>query len=192
MMKIQNSSALTKNRKSQSGMTFVETAVALGILLVVATGVMGLGATALTTTENQGHLAARTAEYAQDKMEQLLALRFCDSASNTAPTVGYITQPAGGTGLAGCNFPASPAFPTALTGGGLNVNAPVAGYVDYLDASGNPVPVNGAWLYIRVWQITAPSPQLKQISVTAQVRAAVGGVAYAPNSTVEALKSYPF
>ena len=190
-MKRQNSSALTKNRKLQTGMTFVETAVALGILLVVATGVMGLGATALTTTENQGHLAARTAEYAQDKMEQLLALRFCDSTSNTAPTVGYITQNAGGTGLAGCNPATNP--PTPLTGGGLNVNAPVAQYVDYLDASGNPVPANGAWQYIRVWQISAPGPLgLKQISVKAQVRGAVGGVAYTPTSTVEALKSYPF
>lgn len=190
-MKPQNNSARTKNRKSQLGMSFVETVVALGILLVVATGVMGLGATALTTTENQGHLAARTAEYAQDKMEQLLALTFCDNQSNTAPAAGFVTQNNGGTGLAGCNFATTP--PTALTGGGLNVNAPVAQYVDYLDASGNPVPAAGAWLYIRVWQISAPGPLgLKQISVKAQVRGAVGGVAYTPNSTVIALKSYPF
>lgn len=191
-MKPQTNSARTKNRKSQLGMSFVETVVALGILLVVATGVMGLGATALTTTENQGHLAARTAEYAQDKMEQLLALAFCDQQSNTAPANGFVTQNNGGTGLAGCNFPPPPANPTALIGGGLSTTAPTAGYVDYLDASGNPVPAAGAWLYIRVWQITAPSPQLKQIMVKAQVRGAVGGVAYTPNSTVVALKTWPF
>jgi hypothetical protein len=125
-------------------------------------------------------------------MEQLLALKFCDGVSNTAPPAGFITVNNGGTGLAGCTFATTP--PTALTGGGLNTAAPVAQYVDYLDGSGNPVTAAGAWLYIRVWQISAPAGTtgLKLIAVKAQVRNAVGGVAYTPNSTVEALKSYPF
>jgi type II secretory pathway pseudopilin PulG len=185
-----------RNRKSQQGMTAAETLVALGILLIVASGVMGLAAVAVTTTENQGHLAARAAEYAQDKMEQLMALKFCDSTSNTAPTSGYVTSPTGGTGLAGCASVGVGGAPSVgSAGGGLNTAAPVAQYVDYLDASGNPVAAGGNWAYIRVWQISIPAGTtgLKQITVKAQVRNTVGGNAgLLPNATVIALKSDPF
>lgn len=185
-----------KNRKSQRGMTAAETLVALGVLLIVSAGVMGLAAVAVTTTENQGHLAARAAEYAQDKMEQLMALKFCDSTSNTAPTSGYVTTSTGGTGLAGCASVGVGGAPSVgSAGGGINTAAPVAQYVDYLDASGNPVAAAGNWLYIRVWQISIPAGTtgLKQITVKAQVRNTVGGNAgLLPNATVIALKSDPF
>src|SRR5216684_5592439 len=130
-----------KNRKSQTGMSLVETMIALGLLLVVAAGVLSLGGIALATTENQGHLAARTAEYAQDKMEQLLALRYIDANTDTTvfPSVVNIGV---GTGL--------------VVGGGLNPNAPLAGYSDYVDTSGNPVAAGANWQYVRVWQITTP------------------------------------
>src|ERR1700758_3220450 len=72
----------SRSKKAQAGMTMVETAIAVAMLLVVASGVLGLGVMAVSTTETQGHLAARTAEYAQDKMEQLLALAFCDGGTN--------------------------------------------------------------------------------------------------------------
>ena len=41
------------------------------ILVTLMAGLMSLAGLAISTTENQGHLAARTTEYAQDKMEQL-------------------------------------------------------------------------------------------------------------------------
>src|SRR5260370_42553409 len=122
-----------KNRKSQAGMSLIETMMALGLLLVVAAGVLGLASVALSTTENQGHLAARTAEYAQDKMEQLLALRYKDIQTDTTVFPSVV---GGGTGL--------------VPGGSLNTAAPAAGYVDYLDASGNLVAAGGRWQYIRV------------------------------------------
>ena len=78
-----NTKRLRKLRNSQAGLTLLETVVALGLLLTVAVGILGLGSIAMCTTENQGHLMARTAEYAQDKMEQLLALKFCDKDTNT-------------------------------------------------------------------------------------------------------------
>src|SRR5260221_5363757 len=81
-MKRQRNVFFSRNRNAQAGMTLLETMIALAILLVVAAGVMGLAAVAVSTTETQGHLAARTAEYDQDKMEQLLALKFCDSDTN--------------------------------------------------------------------------------------------------------------
>ncbi len=176
---------LSRSRKSQKGLTLVETMIALAMLLVVAGGVMGLAAVAVTTTETQGHLAARTAEYSQDKMEQLLALKFCDQITDTTvfPAVAGT-----GTGLAGCTNLSNP-VPTATAGG-----PPTAGYVDYLDASGNLVGSGGQWEYTRSWQITVPagSVGLKQITVLTKAKRSVGGSAVVPQATVVALKTYPF
>jgi hypothetical protein len=165
-----------KNRKSQTGMSLVETMIALGLLLVVAAGVLSLGGIALATTENQGHLASRTAEYAQDKMEQLLALRYIDIQTDTTVFPSVITG--AGTGL--------------TPGGSLNPNAPVAGYSDYLDTFGNVVGAGANWQYIRVWQITQAAPKLINVSVLSRVRAGVGQPQLLPQSTVVALKSDPF
>ena|SRR5579863_8268325 len=175
-MKTQRSS----KKQSQAGTTLLETMVALGLLLIIIVGVMSMTLAAIATTENQGHLAARTAEYAQDKMEQLLALTYGDSISDT--TV-FPANDTGGTGL--------------LVGGGLSPTAPVAGYVDYLDSSGNLLTsVGGApptgWFYVRVWQVTNPSTNLKQISVVAQTRTDAGPSGAVPQSTVVAMKTSPF
>ncbi len=193
-MEYRHSAFLSRSRKSQAGMSLLETMIALGMLLVVAGGVMGLAAVAVSTTETQGHLAARTAEYGQDKMEQLLSLAFCDG--NTTGTAGTDTTvfPAvfgAGTGLAGCSDMVN-GVPRA--GGGLSTTAPTAGYVDYLDASGNLVVAAANWEYVRVWQITIPagSTHLKQISVLAQARRSVGNNGLLPQSTVVALKTFPF
>ena len=193
-MRKSRTSARSRNKKSQTGMTMVETAIAIAMLLVVATGVLGLGVVAVSTTETQGHLAARTAEYAQDKMEQLLALAFCDGGTNGTSGTDTTQFPAVAgsgatyTGLAGCS---NMTTGVPLTGGSLNTAAPSTGYVDYLDASGSPVTTN--WEYIRVWQISAPAgtTQMKQISVLVQVNRAIGDGA-APQSTVVAMKTFPF
>jgi len=104
---------------SEQGTTLIETTIATALLLVVMAGLMGMAAMATSITENQGHLSARTTEYAVDKMEQMLELTYGDAQSNTTvfPSVN-----AGGTGL--------------TVGGSSNAAAPVVGYADYLDASG--------------------------------------------------------
>ena len=189
-------------KRQQSGTSLIELMMALLILLVVTVNVMAMAFTALTTTESQGHLAARTAEYAQDKMEQLLSLTFCDGSSDTTK---FPAPPGGGAGLAGCPGPAAATGPGF--GGSANPAAPVAQYVDYLDRSGNLL-VAGAggppagWYYIRVWAITnlpgAVNPgngisNQKQITVTTQVRFGVAGNTQAlPQSTVAVVKSFPF
>src|SRR5438132_12591014 len=175
-MKRQSQFHSLKSRKSQAGISLIETTMALGLLLVVSAGIMGLGAIALSTTETQGHLAARTTEYAQDKMEQLLALKFCDGPTNgTDTTVFPAVVNATGTGLAGCNNPGGNP-PTALSGGSLDPTSPATGYVDYLDTSGNLVASTAAWEYIRAWQISVPtgSAGIKQISVLAQAHYSIG------------------
>src|SRR5260370_9330943 len=83
-MRRQSQFHVLKNRKSQAGFSLVETMIALGLLLVVSAGGIGLGAIALLTTENQGHPAARTAGNSPDNMEKTLALRYQDiPARNT-------------------------------------------------------------------------------------------------------------
>jgi len=166
--------------RSQDGFTLLETLCALGLLAIVAAGVLPLGLLATKLTENQGHLVARTTEYAQDKLEQLLALAYGDSTSDTRVFPATAT---GGTGL--------------TVGGSVNTAAPVNGYVDYLDANGNVLAAaNGApanWFYMREWQVTTPRANLKQVTVTAIVRsAAAGGLGDVPRSSVTALKTSPF
>jgi hypothetical protein len=159
----------------------METMIALGILAVIAAGVLPLGVLATNTTENQGHLMARCTEYAQDKAEQLFALAYGDATSDTRVFPATTT---GGTGLA--------------VGGSTSTAAPVAGYVDYLDVNGNVLPSVGnaapaTWFYARAWVIASPRANLKQISVRTTVRAAaLGGSGRVPESTVSVLKTFPF
>ena len=171
-------SAFLRRIASAEGTTLIETTIACAILLVAMGGLLGMSTMATGLTENQGHLAARTTEYAQDKMEQLLALKYGDTQSDT--TV-FPASNAGGSGLA--------------VGGSLNTAAPAANYVDYLDQSGNLLVVVGnaapaGWFYKRVWQVTSPSVNLKMISVTTIVARSVG-IALIPQSTVAALKTSP-
>jgi hypothetical protein len=175
----------TARRSTQLGMSLLETAIALTILVLVSVGIMSLTAVALETTENQGHLQSRVAEYAQDKMEQLISLAYGDS---TTDTTTFPATSTGGSGLAvgGSSNPSSP------------VTSPGTGYVDYLDISGNLTTSSGSWYYIRVWQIDQPdgTTLLKRITVTAQTRNSVGGsatgVGALPKATVVSLKTSPF
>src|SRR5205814_8087770 len=69
-----------KMSRGEAGTSLIEVMVALAILMIVSVGILSMALISMTTTENQGHLAARTTEYAQDKMEQLLGLSFADGS----------------------------------------------------------------------------------------------------------------
>jgi hypothetical protein len=165
---------------SERGTSLIETSIATAILLVALVGLMSMITVATKQTENEGHLSARAAEYAQDKMEQLLSLAYTDAISDTTVIPTAIT---GGTGL--------------IVGGSVNTAAPVAKYFDYLQQDGTPmcpcagVAAPAGWFYERVWQITNPSPNLKQITVKATVASSIGG-AIVPTATVTSLKTFPF
>ena len=164
--------------KSESGTTLIEVAVASTILLVAMMGLLSMGSVATVFTENHGHLEARTAEYAQDKMEQLLALAYTDANSNT---IVFPAAAIGGTGL--------------TIGGSSNTAAPLVGYVDWLGNDGallgGGTTAPAGWFYQRVWQISTPSAGVKHITVVATVRASVGR-ALIPKSTIVALKASQF
>ena len=184
---------LVRTKQLQSGLTLIETMIALVVLLIAAAGILAATTVAIPTTENQGHLSARATEYAQDKMEQLLNLKFCDATSDTTqfPTVN-----AGGTGL--------------TIGGSIPPAAAVNGYVDYLDVNGNLLGGGAAppanWYFRRQWQVsslagtamTAPCASaapttLLQISVTATVQSNIAAPNQPlPQATVASVKSYPF
>jgi hypothetical protein len=177
-MTTSNRRTLCRRLACESGTTLIETAIACAILLVVMAGLMGLTSMASSLTENEGHLGARTTEYAVDKMEQLLQLAYADSQSDTTQ---FPALNSGGTGL--------------TNGGSSNTSTPVVGYADYLDQQGNPkCPcASGApsdWYYMRAWQISAPTgtTNLKQITVTASVRTSVARAKIA-TATVTAYKS---
>src|SRR5260370_9450355 len=119
------------HRPSQAGMSLLETMIALAILLIATVGLLSMGMAAIGTTENQGHLAARTAEYAQDKMEQLMSLGYPDQVTDT-------------TQFPACNPhrtnpPPSTTATRLAVGGSSGPSAPVTtpgnGYVDYLDGT---------------------------------------------------------
>ena len=193
-------------RSAEAGLTLIETAIALAILFVMAGGLMGLGVVAISTTENQGHLATRTAEYAQDKMEQLMSLSYgdgcealpCITGSDTisADCVAYLVDVVCADGEAGLT-----------PGGDLDFDSPDDSYVDYLDAKGNPLgggaEAPAEWFYMRVWRVetegteapgTDPLPAgIKRITVSCKTRNTVtmqSGDRLA--STLATLKTYPF
>lgn len=179
--------------RDESGTTIIEVVIASAILVTLMAGLMSLGGLAISTTENQGHLAARTTEYAQDKMEQLLALTYGDTTSDTR------TFPAGNSGGSGL-----------APGGSATTSSPVALYVDYLDENGNLCGTTGAacaapvgitppnrWFYQRCWRVddsttdgTLPT-NLKRVTVTATIARGFGGAMKA-SSTLVVLKANPF
>jgi len=168
-----------KSSASDAGSMLVETMVALAILLIAMAGLLAMDGIATNFTENYGHLASRTAEYAQDKMEQLLVLAYGDEDGDTRVFPSAAT---GGTGL--------------KEGGSSNPTAPVEKYVDYLDVNGNLLASVGTtaptgWYFKRVWAVSVPSANLKQITVTVTVAVAFGRLK-PPQSTMVALKSFPF
>ncbi len=172
--------AMTRNpSERERGATIIETMIAMIILTIGVLGAMSLLSVAVTQNWNQGDRSTRTTEYAQDKMEQLLALSFSDGTSNTAQ---YPTQSTGGTGLGGSMSGNS-------TVGGIVAGTPVTQYVDYIDSAGNLQATDSGALYIRQWRIsTNSSGNLKTITVV--VRALISSAnGPTPSTTLESMKS---
>lgn len=180
-------SALSKNRKRERGMSLLETVVAASIMLIGIGGMMALFAVVAASNMGQGTQASRCTEYAQDKMEQLMALNWENTASDT--TVIPVAA-LGGMGL--------------TVGGGTNPSTPVSTctatnscYVDYItEGSGSGATIyttkQSGSMYMREWSIALlasdATNNTKTITVTVTALTNVGrGIA--PTSTVVGLKT---
>jgi len=181
---------MSRRLRSETGLTLIETTIAVSMLLVAMIGLLTMAGLATAYTENHGHLEARTAEYAQDKMEQLLAVAFTDVVTDTTQFPA-VADPTTGSGL--------------QSGGSTDPAAPVDRYVDWLayngDLRGGGTAEPSDWYYERVWGIcyvqaagtclTSPATGVKQITVVTTVRMSIGK-RIIPKSTVVALKAAQF
>ena len=167
-------------QSAEHGASLIETIIALLILTIGVVGVMGVLSIAVTQNWNQGDRSTRATEYAQDKMEQLMALNFNDGASDT--TV-YPTATTGGTGLGG-------AMSGSSTVGGTTSGSPVTQYVDYIDSSGNLTTSSTGALYIRQWSITTnAAANLKTVTVVCRALIQTTSGSVWPATTLVSMKS---
>jgi hypothetical protein len=165
---------------SERGVSLIETIMAGAILMTVVIGVLPAFILATQTTEQQGDIATRTTEYAQDKMESLIKLDFNDAATDT--TV-FPPNAAGGSGLGGTMIANSSV-------GAVPPAAAVASYVDYLDSNGNLLTSSTGAYYTRQWSISTDSTAtLKTITVVVNSVQAAGVKGLAPSAALVCIKS---
>jgi len=167
-------------RAGQRGITLIETMVAAVVLLIGCGATMSLFSVAVAQISSQGDVGTKVTQYAQDKMEQLIVLSFADSSTDT--TVDP-PQPTGGTGLGGV-------MAGDQTLGSTDPSAPVDGYVDYLDDSGqrttNPTDAS----YVRQWSIaTNTSATLKTMAVRVRVTVQLASRGLPPTTTLVCSKA---
>jgi hypothetical protein len=165
------------NKKNyyQAGVSILETMIASAVLLVGVAGVMSVFAYSAGTSKGQGDIGTRTVAYTQDKMEQLLSLDFTDSSTDT--TSNTYPMPATGTGLGGD-------MAANTTVGGTNPLAPVAGYVDYLDFTGNRQQAAAGSFFTRVWQISLDGTKMKTLTVVTRASGQAGSRGAVQTSTL--------
>jgi len=184
---------------SNRGVTLIETMVAVFVALI---GVFSLGNVIFEATvfnKNQGTENTRATIYAQDKIENLLALDFtnCTQSSTSQP--------------AACNttgITASGWTQGLLSGGALaplQADCPASGasvgYVDYLDSAGQRITgascsaVSGATVaYVRMWDVrdlASSGPAMKQITVAVYSQSTVTAVGAKPMAVLTSVLSNP-
>jgi Tfp pilus assembly protein PilV len=170
-------------KSNERGFSILEALIASMVLLIGISGLMALFVVAAAKNAGQGNQATRCTEYAQDKMEQLLALQYGDASSNV---VGSVTSPTGGPGLSGT---------AGTTVGSVVPASPVTSYVDYVNKNDTTDPdgisgtASGAQ-YMREWSIqTNAANTVKTITVYVQAQfTADVSQSLAPSTTLVAMK----
>lgn len=135
--------------KNESGITLIETMLAILILLVGLLGFAQLMTFSLIVGKSYGRDTGQTTAAARDKMEELIGLEFLDTITNVTVNPPY---PNTGTGL--------------TQGGSIYPDAPVSGFSDKIDFSGNRTNADDDVAYIRQWKVQNESTTLKSISVS--------------------------
>lgn len=138
---------MRRDLSDESGLTLVETMIALLILLYGLLALAQVLAFSVVASKTFGRDATKATAAAHDKMEELTSLNFTDTTTNVTVAAPF---PTNGVGL--------------TAGGGIPPAAPVAGYVDYLDPIGARTDATAA-AYTRQWQIINDSSNVKRIIV---------------------------
>jgi Tfp pilus assembly protein PilV len=193
-----------KIRDRQSGVSLIETLIAVLVAVVGVFSVGGLIFQGTVTNKNQGTEVTRATIYAQDKMEKLLSLDFASCTQSAA------SQPAS------CNTTniSATGWTQGLVAAGmlgpLQATCPASGAsvgcIDFLDSNGIQLPGAAAATscsqitasdiaYVRMWQITdvasTDGPALKQISVAVYSQSATNIGAGKPIVLLTSLLSNP-
>jgi prepilin-type N-terminal cleavage/methylation domain-containing protein len=135
--------------KDESGMTLVESMIAMVILLVGLLGLAQVLTLGVIASKAYGRDAGLATAAARDKMEELVGLSFDDTSTNLTTSPPFSSN---GVGL--------------TAGGSIYPADPVAGYSDQLDSSGSRTSTASAAEYVRQWRIVNDSATLKTISVS--------------------------
>lgn len=143
------------NKKDQKGFTLLEMLVACVILTIATVGVLCVVSFAIARSVGFGDQATRSTEYAQDKMEQLMALEFADTISDVT------VYPTDTSGSMGC--------PNGLKIGpgsapSIDPANPTPCYVDYADRSGTFSTSSANAVYERQWMVQG-NTTIKTITV---------------------------
>jgi type II secretory pathway pseudopilin PulG len=183
---------------SERGVTLIETMMAAAMLLIVAAGLLPVFVLGIQATNQQGDMATRTTEYAQDKMEQLLNLNSINITSDgfndgTTDTTVFPAKTDGSTGCTGTGGNICGLGGTMLassTVGSIPPAASVTWYVDYLDVNGNLLSNSTGAYYTRQWSVSTDSTAtLKTITVVATSLQAAGVKGLAPSTKLVSIKS---
>ncbi len=162
----------------------LEMLIATAIFFIGITGLMALATVAIAKTSGHGDQGTKTVEFAEDKMEQILALKY---------TTGYIDTVTDLTQTTITNLVQS-------TGVGLTANpncvfaTPNTCYVDYISMTGVASNSSANAAYMREWMIVDDSVGHSK-SITVYV-VALSGADYnagraliSPSATLVAVKT---
>lgn len=182
----------------QRGVTLIETLIAATILIIVVAGLVPVFVVGIQTTNQQGDIATRTTEYAQDKMEQLLNLNVVNLSSDgfndgMTDTTVFPAKTDGSTGCTGtganiCGLGGT--MVASSTVGSIPPAAAVKYFSDYLDVNGNLLTSSTGAYYSRRWSVTTDSTgTLKTITIVATSVQGAGIKGLAPSTKLVSIKS---
>ena len=140
---------MNSDLKNESGMTLVESLIAIVILMFGLLAMAQALAFSVIASKTYGRDSGLATAAAHDKMEELISLSFNDTVTNLTMNPPYATN---GSGL--------------TAGGGVYPSTAVAGYSDCLTTAGSRTASLSDTAYTRQWQIINESAASKRIIVS--------------------------
>ena len=176
------------SKRDNSGVSLVETMIAVLVAFITMASVGAVVFSSMVANKNQGTEVTSMTALAQEKLEQLVRLRYNDTTTNTT----LITDTGWMVGLTSNTSTDLTQLTDCPGGGSANV-----GYVDFLDNNAQPLSgvcataIASGFGYERRWKITDVSgvSGLKQIVVAVYAPNAVQGGGPVPVVSLMTFKS---